>query len=449
MIKSIEIKNFKSIKDSKIDLKENLSAIYGPNGTGKTAIIEVLNIAREYFLGSLKKENREKLEKEILKSISINEKSTYIGIIFSIDNYDYKISIEFIKDNQKKIHISKEEILYREIKPRRTFRKLARLKNSLIPEIYFNSSKENAFESVIRKYILKDDDLGRNFLTEFNNLSSYFSLILKYYNELKEEEQKSIPEILSNFIIHFKKIFKVFLQMVIITLQEQALYNLNLLIPFNFHTENFHGTLTVNHNNKSGNIYSEKEAEILEDSIKDINSIFSIIIPNSKLSTERKIEAIENEEVRIGISVYVEKDNKKIPLDQESTGIIKIVSLLSIILYYVKDKNAIVAIDEFDIHIFEYLLAIFLEKVSYYAKGQFIFTAHNLLPMEKLNRNSIIISTKDENQNIKYVYLNGASATTNLRQKYLKSQRIWSEDNIEPLLLNIPALEMYIKDLVK
>ena len=95
------------------------------------------------------------------------------------------------------------------------------------------------------------------------------------------------------------------------------------------------------------------------------------------------------------------------------------------------------------------MLAIFLEKVSYYAKGQFIFTAHNLLPMEKLNRNSIIISTKDENQNIKYVYLNGASATTNLRQKYLKSQRIWSEDNIEPLLLNIPALEMYIKDLVK
>ena len=55
MIKSIEIKNFKSIKDSKIDFKENLSAIYGPNGTGKTAIIEVLNIAREYFLGSLKK----------------------------------------------------------------------------------------------------------------------------------------------------------------------------------------------------------------------------------------------------------------------------------------------------------------------------------------------------------------------------------------------------------
>ena len=71
MIKSIEIKNFKSIKDSKIDFKENLSAIYGPNGTGKTAIIEVLNIAREYFLGSLKKE---KIIKTLLNLLKIIKK---------------------------------------------------------------------------------------------------------------------------------------------------------------------------------------------------------------------------------------------------------------------------------------------------------------------------------------------------------------------------------------
>ena len=45
-IKSIEIKNFKTIKDSKIEFKRNLSAIYGPNGTGKTAIIEVLDIMK-------------------------------------------------------------------------------------------------------------------------------------------------------------------------------------------------------------------------------------------------------------------------------------------------------------------------------------------------------------------------------------------------------------------
>ena len=39
MIKSIEIKNFKIIKDSKKDFKENISEKYGHNLTVKTAII--------------------------------------------------------------------------------------------------------------------------------------------------------------------------------------------------------------------------------------------------------------------------------------------------------------------------------------------------------------------------------------------------------------------------
>ena len=54
-IKSIEIKNFKTIKDSKIEFKRNLSAIYGPNGTGKTAIIEVLDIMKSYFVNPFMK----------------------------------------------------------------------------------------------------------------------------------------------------------------------------------------------------------------------------------------------------------------------------------------------------------------------------------------------------------------------------------------------------------
>ena len=270
---------------------------------------------------------------------------------------------------------------------------------------------------------------------------------MKYAN-IKDNEKVSVPEKLSLVMTHFNKIEKIFLDMVIITLEEQALYNLNLLIPMNIHTNKAHGTLAVNYRDSIGNIYTEKEAEILEETVKEINSIFSTIIPNSKLSTERKITSLEGEELKVGVNIYVEREGRKLLLDQESTGVIKLVSLLSIILYYIKDKNAIVAIDEFDIHIFEYLLALFLEKVTLYAKGQLIFTAHNLLPMEKLDKESIIISTKDEKKGVSYVYLKGASVTTNLRQKYLRSQTMWTEENIEPLLLNSSALEMFIKKLV-
>ena len=447
-IKSIEIKNFKTIKDSKIEFKRNLSAIYGPNGTGKTAIIEVLDIMKSYFTNPFIKDNT--LKEKILKGISFGEKNLIISIIFSINQFDYKILIEFNKFNDEALYVSREELSLKEINSRRKFKNIVKILNSedlLSPEIYIENSIKNNFD-ILKKSVFKEIEGGaKRFINEFSNLSSYLSLIIKYSNS-NEKELISIPKELGLVITEFSKIQKIFLNMVIITLEEQALYNLNLLIPMNIHTNDVHGTLAVNYRDSKGNIYSEKEAKILEDTVKEINSIFSTIIPNSKLSTERKVDRLEGEELKIGVNIYVEKDGRKLLLDQESTGIIKLVSLLSIILYYIKDKKAIVAIDEFDIHIFEYLLALFLEKISLYAKGQLIFTAHNLLPMEKLDKESIIISTKDEEKGVKYVYLKGASLTTNLRQKYLRSQSMWTEKNIEPLLLNSSALEMFIKKLV-
>lgn len=453
-IKSIEIKNFKTIKDSKIEFKKNLSVIYGPNGTGKTAIIEVLDIMKSYFIKSFLKNDtlKEKhLKEKLLKGISIGEKNIIISIVFSIDKLDYKILVEFNKPNEEYLYVSREELSVKEADSRRKFKNIVKIVNGeelLSPEIYIENSVKNNFD-ILEKSILKEIEGGpKRFINEFSNLSSYLSLIMKYFSNSNEEELLSIPKELNLVITEISKIQKIFLNMVIITLEEQALYNLNLLIPMNIHTSNVHGTLAVNYRDSKGNIYSEKEAEILEDTVKEINSIFSTIIPNSKLSTERKVTSLEGEELKIGVNIYVEKDGRKLLLDQESTGVIKLVSLLSIVLYYIKDKEAIVAIDEFDIHIFEYLLALFLEKISLYAKGQLIFTAHNLLPMEKLDKGSIIISTKDEEKGVKYVYLKGASVTTNLRQKYLRSQSMWTEENIEPLLLNSSALEMFIKKLV-
>lgn len=449
-IKSIEIKNFKTIKDSKIEFKRNLSAIYGPNGTGKTAIIEILDVMRSYFTNPFMKDDT--LKEKLLKGISIGEKNLIIIIIFSIDKFDYKVLVEFNKLNEEYLYVSREELSLKEANSRKKFKSIARVINSqdlVSPEIYIENSVKNNFD-ILEKSIFKEIEGGaKRFINEFSNLSSYLSLIVKYYNyNSKEKELTSFSKELTSVITELLKIQKIFLNMVIITLKEQALYNLNLLIPMNIHTNNAHGTLAVNYRDSKRNIYSEREAKILEDTVKEINSIFSTIIPNSKLSTERKVTSLEGEELKIGVNIYVERDGRKLLLDQESTGVIKLVSLLSIILYYIKDKEAIVVIDEFDIHIFEYLLALFLEKISLYAKGQLIFTAHNLLPMEKLDKESIIISTKDEEKGVKYVYLKGASVTTNLRQKYLRSQSMWTEENIEPLLLNSSALEMFIKKLV-
>lgn len=446
-IVSINIKNLKSIKDSEIIFKNNLSGIYGPNGTGKTAVIEAIDIVRTYYTYNFQKEISEELKNKIVQNMRVGENFLELDVVIEFEENLYKLGVTFRKDSENSLYVSREELAFKTVGSRKNFKNIAKMENdeeTILPKLYLSTSQKE-FSEVIDSEILSTNKLNmKNLFLEFNNFYSYLSLILKYS---KYEKTQIVTEELDLFIKNFESIELLLKKMVVVNLKEQALYNLDILIPLNVHSENIHGVLMVNYK-KGGTVYSEKQAEELEKIVSQINSIFSIIVPKSKLKIEKEIETLEKNEKKIGVKIFVERDNKEIPLEMESTGIIKLVSLLSVMIYYVQDKDAIVAIDELDIHIFEYLLATLLKKLSTHAKGQLIFTAHNLLPLESLNRNSIIISTKNEIGDVTYTYLRGTSNTTNLRQKYLKSQSMWSEDNITPLLLNSSALELYIKKLV-
>ena len=68
--------------------------------------------------------------------------------------------------------------------------------------------------------------------------------------------------------------------LIVVTLEEQALYNLDFLLPIKVHNENIHGTFTLKYG--SSNIYKETIVNSLEEIIQQINTIFSVIIQNSK-----------------------------------------------------------------------------------------------------------------------------------------------------------------------
>lgn len=229
-------------------------------------------------------------------------------------------------------------------------------------------------------------------------------------------------------------------------MKDQLLCKDSISIPIKCFENNKVRTILYN---EDKNIYDEDEADLLEKTINEINSIISIIIPNSKLLPNSVDEGINTQRDvrRKSVRLYMIKEGDKIPLANESTGTIKLVSLISILIFCLKNKKATVFIDEFDIHIFEYLLATLLLVIGKHLKGQLVFTAHNLLPMEKLNKESIIIATKNEGE-IKYTFIKTSSRTNNVRLKYLKSQAMWSEENIDPLSLNIPKLELFIQRLV-
>lgn len=137
----------------------------------------------------------------------------------------------------------------------------------------------------------------------------------------------------------------------------------------------------------------------------------------------------------------MKKDDKEICIENESAEIKRMISILLALVYYVKEENTLVVIDELDTHIFEYLLAIILKNISEIEKAQLIFTAHNLSLLRRLEKENIVI-TSIEKDKVNYSYLKNVRKTINLRQKYIRSQAICSEDNIIPLNLNKLASKM-------
>ena len=68
--------------------------------------------------------------------------------------------------------------------------------------------------------------------------------------------------------------------------------------------------------------------------------------------------------------------------------------------------------------------------------------------MERLKGENIIITSINDDE-INYNYFKRVSQTTNLRQKYIRSQMIWSEDNINPLNISETEIALYMRELIK
>lgn len=112
------------------------------------------------------------------------------------------------------------------------------------------------------------------------------------------------------------------------------------------------------------------------------------------------------------------RDGKELPLRDESDGVRKIISVLSLIIAAFNQKSVTVAIDEFDAGIFEYLLGEILQALEESGRGQFIFTSHNLRPLEVIDKKFLYFTTT--NPDNRYIRLKNISATNNLRDTYFR-----------------------------
>jgi hypothetical protein len=167
-------------------------------------------------------------------------------------------------------------------------------------------------------------------------------------------------------------------------------------------------------------LISQRRYDMVQQIISEMNTVLGTLIPGLSIGVyDLGEQLLENGNAGHNIQLISKRGDVIIPLKYESEGIIKIISILNVLMCVFNDPSMCLIIDELDAGIYEYLLGELLSIFEKSAKGQMVFTSHNLRALEMLNKSSILFSTT--NPQNRYMRLQNVKTNNNLRDLYLRS----------------------------
>lgn len=414
-----EIKNIKNVKQGIINFKTNITGIYGQNGSGKTALVDSANILKAYLLGR-------KLD-SFYDFINVEAKTCNLDFTFEVEINEkkYKIFLEVTLKKIKKtveneevngVVVDKEIIKYSEIIGEKVTSKKV-LIGSTKKEVLKNSESFKKLlldeEEKINLMVIKK--VAENESTSFLFIKELMKVLIKY----KENYQEII-----NIILALKK-FGVS-DLIVITNENLGIINLNNVFPLNVRPNKSFGSFLITEQNI---VIDEKMCDELHRVIEQINIVLHSIIPNMSLDLfEKNKEFVGKNRINVVFQLISIRNGKKIPFKNESEGIKKIVSILNALISAYHNREICLVVDELDSGIFEYLLGELLLILNEGIKGQLIFTSHNLRILEKLDKNSFIFTTVNEEN--RYLRLKNIKPSNNLRDVYIREMTMQEQNEI-------------------
>ena len=372
----IEIYNFKNIKRAELDFKNSMLGLYGQNGSGKTALIDVLDLVKTIICG-------QSVSSDYSNMIHVDAEYSRIVVQFTMDEMERHSEIEYsFKLNRTSIY---DEILsygYVDGEARVVKSKLIDTSNSptFSPvskyKSLIGSSKENELNvMVIKKLAYKE---YRSFIFT----SEFLEVVRNRSNECKDEE----------FLRH--------------------LYILESLVDFaNYELFVVKSKCCI----EDSMVLSKSALDVYKRKIESMNRVLPYLVPNLTMG----VKVLGKELMRnSSVGYRVELISNNIPFKYESDGVKRIVSILQPLIEVFNNTSVVVAIDDLDCGIHEYLFGEIVNLMSEQAKGQLIFTAHNLRPLEIINKKFLAFTTTDSNN--RYVRYKNIAAHNNLRDVYLR-----------------------------
>lgn len=430
-IESISIENFKNVQEGTLDLENrrkdyraSIVGLYGQNGSGKTALIDVLQLLKMSLCG-----------KPILEKyadyVNVYEKYSTLKFQFKMQkeeavyNIWYQFSLKKVADelesdeedfvdskNKYKVQIFDEVLSFsytsREAKIRKSPLIDTRTSEVFIPKTKYSELLANNDEDIMELLLTKR-------LVQAQSRSFIFSkeMLNRFRKGCNDKLYMDVLEGLCTF--GNRELF-------IIDTEHEGLINMNALpLAFKYKDRDKNseavGNLLLPLNVPA--TIPEEATEIVKKIIDNMNIVLQQLVPGLTISVV-DLGPVVSKEGNLGrlIQLMSLKNGKAIPFRYESEGIKKIVSILQLLIVVYNNPSITVAIDEMDSGIFEYLLGELLNIISEKGRGQLIFTSHNLRPLETIDKGFIAFTTT--NPNNRYIRLTNVKGNNNLRDFYYR-----------------------------
>ncbi|MFA6988313.1 MAG: AAA family ATPase, partial [Acholeplasmataceae bacterium] len=346
----------------------NVKAIYGANGSGKTAIVHAFQILHDIILKSgylYDPDNTKNLFELMNKDCS--KIDIEIEFFYSENNekpiiYYYSIQLEY-KNNQFEIAHEKYSKRTSEYAKEKV---IVETLNGAFVQYELDDAIKNDFTNLLKKRSFAEILLETKYTEDSKYLMETDPLLSLVFSSvvILDEKDNHVP-VFGFTLERLKEIYNYRLEnQAIFKSAEETGYRTKIL------------TKRQLKRYKSEITSKEKFIRLFKPSIKGIKVVSKLV----KTSNDENIYLVND---------FIDYGDYAIDIEFESIGLKKLMSLYNTFKHI--SKGGIVVIDELDSHINDVYLVKLVEYVSKFTKGQLIFTTHNVSPMEvlKSKKNSI------------------------------------------------------------
>lgn len=439
---AMEINHVKNVNHGMLEFsksrKGSILGIYGQNGSGKTVVVDCMVLLKCLLSGK-------RIPSDFYYYINAQSTTAHVKYCFEIKTDLGKsyaeYEVEILKNRELSFCISKEKLSVRETVEGKATR--------LTPVFEYQKGEKELFRP--RKYY--------SYFENKKRMDSMVALGIAQQGTENYNEEKQKPEVGS--FLFSKKAQEVFAQaeddvksifffssvlqdygmynLAVIENEHYALLALNLdMIPINISWPDSVKSRIAGIMLKLTdiNVIPKEIFPYVANTIEQINIVMKALVPEIRLEIYNAFDKLmENGKDGIQFEIITLRNGAKIPLLYESAGIKKLISICSNLVACYNRESYCLVVDELDSGIYEFLLGECLEVMQEKAKGQLIFTSHNLRPLEVLENEYLIYTTV--NQDNRYIKTTNIKNTQNKRLSYLRSiklggqkEKLYNETNI-------------------